>query len=209
MDVEMYHAETNTPARANTSNLAEELGQVRIPQPLLRELYSHGASGVAIAAVSLIRSSTFSATRRVPLRQTRCSSCAVPSWARPTAKTSRRLKTIMRRRRTTSRSPPKAKRPRNAPRYSFVAQSSGGCPIWRLITICLHSQAYIFKDPELKQDVHDTASDPALFFRILGLCHTVLVEQQQLGEEDTVPERKDDEDERGTFRLSFQMSTER
>ena len=42
MDVEMYHAETNTPARANTSNLAEELGQVRIPQPLLRELYSHG-----------------------------------------------------------------------------------------------------------------------------------------------------------------------
>ena len=75
-------------------------------------------------------------------------------------------------------------------------------------TICLHSQAYIFKDPELKQDVHDTASDPALFFRILGLCHTVLVEQQQLGEEDTVPERKDDEDERGTFRLSFPISTE-
>jgi hypothetical protein len=54
----------------------------------------------------------------------------------------------------------------------------------------------------LKQDVHDTASDPALFFRILGLCHTVLVEQQQLGEEDTVHERKDDEDERGTFRRS-------
>jgi len=27
-DVEMYHAETDTPAKANTSNLAEELGQV-------------------------------------------------------------------------------------------------------------------------------------------------------------------------------------
>ena len=29
-DVEMYHPETNTPARTNTSNLAEELGQVSL-----------------------------------------------------------------------------------------------------------------------------------------------------------------------------------
>ncbi len=29
-DVEMYHEETNTPAHCNTSNLAEELGQVGI-----------------------------------------------------------------------------------------------------------------------------------------------------------------------------------
>jgi hypothetical protein len=27
-DITMYHEETNTPARANTSTLAEELGQV-------------------------------------------------------------------------------------------------------------------------------------------------------------------------------------
>lgn len=29
MDVQMYHAETDTPAMARTSNLNEELGQVR------------------------------------------------------------------------------------------------------------------------------------------------------------------------------------
>lgn len=163
MDVEMYHAETNTPARANTSNLAEELGQVEY-------IFSDKTGTLTSNEMFFMRCSIMGKAYGEDLE-------AVEDDHEKTKDD-----------------------------FKVPTEHEGEEAEER-------PEAYIFKDPELKQDVHDTASDPALFFRILGLCHTVLVEQQQLGEEDTVPERKDDEDERvaeaprGMNGLSYQAAS--
>jgi len=44
-------------------------------------------------------------------------------------------------------------------------------------------QAYIFRDLELKEDISDGSSETSKFFRVLALCHTVLVDQNQRKQE--------------------------
>jgi magnesium-transporting ATPase (P-type) len=160
MDTEMYHAETNTPARANTSNLAEELGQVEY-------IFSDKTGTLTANEMYFMRCSIMGKSYGEDLEN--------------------------------------ADDDHEKTKDDFKVTTEHEAEE--------RPEAYIFRDPELKEDVRDTSSDSALFFRILGLCHTVLVEQQQLGDEDTVPERKDPDAEereeapRGMNGLTYQAAS--
>lgn len=150
-DSEMYHAETNTPARANTSNLAEELGQVEY-------IFSDKTGTLTSNEMFFMR----------------CSIMGKSYGEDPAEDEHEKTKD-------------------DDSSFKVTTEHS-------LEEAEERPEAYIFRDPELKQDVSDETSGPAQFFRILALCHTVLVEQQQQGDPDVVPQQKTGNEEESTPR---------
>ncbi|KAL6061509.1 Phospholipid-transporting ATPase [Balamuthia mandrillaris] len=138
-DMEMFHEESNTPAKANTSNLSEQLGQIEY-------IFSDKTGTLTANQMDFMK----------------CSISGISFGTPPVSK---------------------------GKQDSEISEDmdSDDENDEQLVQPDVGKEAYIFHDPKLMNLLHDDddqqiSSETKEFFRLLALCHTVIIEK--LGEEE-------------------------